>query len=214
MAANPKPNLGGARRLMSFSAGLASLALVASLRAAEAPARVEPDLIALAKLATISLPPPPAWPSGGPAANWSVEDFQGEFAKHSDRMPRIIHSRVSFVRPQHAWLISFVEWFNRLQKALKFTYRDEVWDCDDFARCFVSFADMVALGSGESRGSICLGWATVFNRRAFGGVSAGGGHAVVVVGTSEGLFVIEPSSGKIVALGKYPNRDDFEDVNL
>ena len=214
MAANREPNLDGARRGMRLAGGLAGLVLATLARAAELPTRVEPDLLALARQATISLPPPPAWPAGKTESHWSVEDFEAEFAKNSNRPPRIIHSRLSFLRPQHDWLVSFVDWFNRLQKSVKITYKDQVFDCDDFARCFVSFADMIALGSGESRGSICVGWATVMNRRAFGGVGAGGGHAIVVVGTSEGIFVIEPSSGKMAALGKYPNRDEFVDVNL
>jgi hypothetical protein len=193
-------------------AGGAALSFALSTPAAEPPTRVEPDLIALAKLAMITLPPPPAWPAAAAGTNWSVEDFSLEFAKSSDHAPRVIYSRTSFVRPPHAWLVAFAEWFNRLQKSLKLTYKDEAWDCDDFARCFVAFADMVALGAGESRGSICMGWATVFNRESFAGVDAGGGHAVVVVATSKGIFVIEPSNGKMAALGKYPNRDEFEDV--
>ncbi len=202
----------GFRARWLVSGALQLLAL--SSRAADLPTHVEPDLAALAKLTMLTLPPPPAWPAARAETNWSVEDFSAEFAKSSDHAPRIIYSRESFVRPDHAWLTAYAEWFNRLQKALKLTYKDQAWDCDDFARCFVAFADMVALGAGESRGSIGVGWATVHNRLAFGGVGPGGGHAIVVVATSNGIFVIEPSTGKMAALGKYPNRDEFEDVNL
>jgi hypothetical protein len=147
---------------------------------------------------------------------WSVEDITAEFGKVTDRVPAIHSASSEFVRPDHRWLVSFTGWFMRLQKALKLDFRNQVWDCDDFARCFVAFSNMAALGAGETRGSICAGWATVANSRAFGGVEGSnmGGHAIVIVGTSAGLFVIEPQSGEMAALSDYPNRDGFADVNL
>ena len=63
----------------------------------------------------------------------------------------------------------------------------------------VTFADLLALKSGETRGTFCIGWATVYYRRPFAGVR-GGAHAIVIVGTSKGLFVIEPQDGTIAAL--------------
>jgi hypothetical protein len=162
------------------------------------------------------LNPPPPWSGGQATALWSIDDLAAEFGKVTDRPPNINYSRESFLRPDHAWLVAFTKWFMRLQKSLKLVFKDEVWDCDNYARCFVAFANMIALSGNEPRGSICAGWATVFNRFSFGGVEASGigGHAVVVVGTTEGIFVIEPQTGEMVALRAYPNRHDFEDINL
>ncbi|MBI5768247.1 MAG: hypothetical protein HZA93_10660 [Verrucomicrobia bacterium] len=177
---------------------------------------IVPDLAALSRLPSITLPPSPVYARDRAGGVWSVDEIAAEFGRITDRPPAINFNRPAFVRPDHRWLVAFNDWFMRLQKALKLAYRDEVWDCDDFARCFVAFANMVALGGGETRGSICVGWATVANLRAFGGqaASSGGGHAIVIVGSADGLFVIEPQSGKMAALPDYPNRDSFVEVNL
>lgn len=173
-----------------------------------------PDLAALAKQQKVVIPEPPAWIKTVSLPLWSVDDVAAGFKQVTDKPPQFSYSRTAFVRPDHAWLVAFDKWFRQMTKALKIGYVDEVFDCDNFARCFVAFADLAAMRGGENRGSICLGWATVFNREAFSGVAAGGAHAVVIVGTSDGLFVVEPQSGKMVALTKYPNRDEFVEVNL
>ena len=204
---------GGARRTWRF----VWLALVAAVPggAAGTVARIVPDLAALSRLANVTLPPSPGYARDVAGGLWSVEEIAAEFGKFTDRPPAINFNRPAFVRPDHRWLVAFNTWFMRVQKALKLAYRDEVWDCDDFARCFVTCANLVALGGGETRGSICVGWATVANLRAFGGQAAsGGGHAIVIVGSADGLFVIEPQSGKMAPLREYPNRDNFEEVNL
>eukprot|EP01031_Cornospumella_fuschlensis_P041901 gene41901-51151_t len=41
-----------------------------------------------------------------------------------------------------------------------------------------------------------------------------GYSAIVIVGTSEGIFVIEPQNGEIAPLDRYPNRDDIVEINL
>jgi hypothetical protein len=90
-------------------------------------------------------------------------------------------------------------------------FEGEQWDCDNYANCFVTFADLLALRSGESRGTLGVGWATVYYRRPFAGIE-GGAHAVVIAATGEGLFVIEPQDGTMVPIEKFPNRDTIEAV--
>jgi hypothetical protein len=108
-------------------------------------------------------------------------------------------------------MTKFKGWFRTLEKPLKIRFEDQLWDCDNYANCFVSFADLLALKSGETRGSLCVGWATVFYRRPFAGIRSGA-HAVVIVGTSQGLYIIEPQDGTMVALKDFPNRDTIEAV--
>ncbi len=177
---------------------------------------VVPDLEALARLPMINLPPPPAWPSTQSGTSWTIDDIKAEFEKVTDRPLVINYVRTSFVRPDHKWLVAYTRWFNQLNKALKLVFKEQVWDCDNYSRSFVAFADMLALRAGEARGSICVSWATVANREAFGEIygSETGSHALVVVGTTQGLFVIEPQNGKMAALGDYPNRDAFHELNL
>lgn len=207
-----------------FAGGQWTLGLVMALalggavggRASEAVEQVKPDLAALARLRQVTLPPLPEYVRDPAVKLWTVDEITAEFSKVTDRVPTVNSASEAFVRPDHRWLVSFNAWFMRLQKSLKLDFRNQVWDCDDFARCFVAFANMAALHAGETRGSICAGWATVANSHSFGGVqgSSIGGHAIVVVGTSAGLFVIEPQSGDMAALSEYPNRDGFADVNL
>jgi len=174
---------------------------------------LQPVPALLPKSGNVRLPPPPAWVQY-PAAMWSVEDFTQTLKQATERPPLVSYTRVNFVRPDHQWLLAFDRWFRTLNKSLKVEFVEETWDCDNYARSFVAFADLAAMRAGEARGSICVGWATVYNSRSFGGIPAGGGHAVVIVGTSEGIFVIEPQNGEIAPLAKYPNRDDIVEINL
>jgi hypothetical protein len=205
----------GGKRILGLAVALA-LGGAGLGRASEAVQQVKPDLAALARLRQVTLPPLPDYVRDPAAKLWTVDEIAAEFSKVTDRVPTINSASEEFVRPDHRWLVSFTAWFMRLQKALKLDFRDQVWDCDDFARCFVAFANVAALNAGETNGSVCAGWATVANSHAFGGVDGSriGGHAIVVVGTSAGLFVIEPQSGEMAALREYPNRDGFADVNL
>ncbi len=203
-----------ARRLW-FAGALA--VLFANAGKSETPiGHVQPDAESLLKLAKVKMSPPPAWPENRRTADWTVDDIKAEFGRATDRTPNINYCRTTFVRPDHSWLVNYKNWFVKLQKTLQLKYEDEVWDCDNFARSFVAFADLLALRGGEARGSICIGWATVHNVHPFGGIrgNASGAHAIVVVGTSKGIFVLEPQSGEMAALQDYPNRDEFEDVNL
>jgi hypothetical protein len=177
---------------------------------------VNPDLEALARLPMINLPPPPAWKYVQQGASWTVDDISAEFAKITNHPPAINTVRSTFIRPDHQWIVAYTTWFSHLNKALKLAFKDQVWDCDNFTRSFVAFADILALRGGETRGSLCVGFAKVANREAFGEVygSDMGSHALVVVGTSKGLFVIEPQSGKIAPLGDYPNRNEFQEINF
>lgn len=195
-------------------ASIAVVAAVPWLRA-ESAACVEPDLVALSRLTTVKLPPVPAY-AGSPVAPCSLDDLTAQFAKVTDHMPTINSNAVSFVLPDRRWLLAYTDWFMKLQKALKFTYKDETFDCKNFARSFVAFADVVALNAGERRASVCVGWGIVSNERSFGGVPGSnfGMHAIVVVATVEGWLVIEPQSGAVTSLKDYPNRDAFEELYL
>lgn len=174
--------------------------------------RIQPDTAALAREALLTLPPPPPWDPKQTATVWTVEDVNAEFAKVTDTPPRVNFLRAKLLRPEHTELVNFKGWFRSLEKPLKIRFVDQLWDCDNYAECFVAFADLLALKAGETRGSVCVGWATVFYRFGFAGIKAGGAHAVVIVGTSKGLFIIEPQDGTMVALRDFPNRHTIEEV--
>ncbi len=175
--------------------------------------RLVPDLAAVARSALVVLPPPPAWTPGSAAGIWTIDDIKAELARHTDRPPRVNFVRTSMLRPDHAWLLQFKGWFRAIQKPLQMHFEHQLFDCDNYADAFVAFADLLALKAGEARGSACIGWASVYYRRPFAGVRSGA-HAVVIVGTSQGLHVIEPQDGTMVPLAEFPNRHTIEEINF
>jgi len=169
------------------------------------------DVAALVRRAMVTLPAPPAWAPAAPVTVWTVDEIKAEFAKVTSTPPQVNFVRTTFLRPDQAWLVRFKGWFRALEKPLKLRFEDQLWDCDNYANCFVAFADLLTLQSGETRGALCVGWATVYYQRPFAGIN-GGAHAVAVAGTSQGLYIIEPQDGTMVALRDYPNRDTIEAV--
>jgi len=111
---------------------------------------LQPVPTSLPKAGNLRLPPPPAWVPH-PAALWSVEDFTRVINRDAERPAQVSYTRVNFVRPDHRWLVAFDQWFRTLTKSLKIGFVEETWDCDNYARCFVAFADLVALQGGETR---------------------------------------------------------------
>lgn len=181
---------------------------------AQAPARSGPGAAQAASLAQqvmVSLPPPPPWEQTSAASAWSIEDIQAEFEKATSTPPQLNFIRTQFLRPDHKWMTRFKDWFRSLEKPLKMRFEDQLWDCDNYANCFVAFADLLTLRAGETRGAFCVGWATVYYQRPWAGIR-GGPHAVVIVGTANGLFVIEPQDGTMIALKDFPNRHTIEVV--
>ena len=199
----------GAALRLGVALILAGLAISAH---AERTGQLTPDFQALAKNSFIRLPPPPAWPAATPANRWTIDDLRAAFDRATDTPPRINHVSTEFVRPPTAWMDRFKTWFGKLEKPLRLRFENQQWDCDNYANCFVTFADLLALRAGESQGTLCVGWATVYYQKAFAGIAAGGAHAVVIVGTTDGLFIIEPQDGTMIALEKYPNRNTIEAV--
>jgi hypothetical protein len=194
-------------------AGLFLAATLAGIGANAPVDRITPNIEALAHQPMIVMPLPPKW-TAAKASSISIDDLIADFNKSSSKPPPINYTRRAFIRPDHEWLISFVKWFRKLGSSLDLHYEDELFDCDKYARCFVAFADLLAHKGGETRGSICVGWAVVFNTAPFAGIEAGISHSIVVIDTDKGLFVIEPQNGTMVPIDEYPNRDSLLAVYL
>lgn len=181
---------------------------------AQGPARSGPgatQAAALAQQVFVTLPVPPTWDQSAPATLWSIEDIQAEFAKVTTTPPQVYFVRTQFLQPDHQWMTRFKSWFRGLEKPLKMRFEEQLWDCDNYANCFVAFADLLALRAGETRAAFCVGFATVYYERPFAGIRRGA-HAVVIVGTNRGLFVIEPQDGSMISLRDFPNRHTIEAV--
>jgi len=201
------------RRLLFTLLAAAVLPLRRARAQTVAQGKLVPDLEAVARSALLVLPPPPSWSANTGAGTWTIDDIKAELARHTDRPPRVNFVRTAMLRPDHAWLVNFKGWFRAIQKPLKMHFEHQLFDCDNYANAFVAFADLLALKAGEARGSACIGWASVYYRRPFAGIRAGA-HAVVVVGTSQGLHILEPQDGTMVSLAEFPNRHTIEEINF
>ncbi len=175
---------------------------------------VLPDEAALARRMPTRLPPPPAWPAAGSTGLWQIDEVTAQFRAATSRPPQINHVRSAFVRPSLAWLRAYIDWFGNLRDPLQLRFNDEQFDCDKYSRCFAAFADLLAMQAGETRGPIAVGWAIVYNAYTFAGISSGISHSVVIVGTTEGVYIVEPQNGEMVPLAEYPNRDTLLAVYL
>jgi len=171
-----------------------------------------PDFQALAKGAYLRLPPPPAWKNTDGAGLLSLDDLTAAFARVTSTPPQINHLHSEFLRPSSAWVKRYTAWFGKLERPLRMRFEAEQWDCDNYAACYVTFADLLTLRAGEARASLAVGWASVFYRQPFAGIPAGGAHAIVIIAASDGLYIIEPRDGTTIALEKFPNRDTIEAV--
>lgn len=86
-------------------------------------------------------------------------------------------------------------------------YFPESYDCDNFARTFVVLGDLAGIPDHDWQGQIMFFRIYVEQKKSWGGVPAGGGHALVIFRSNRGWFAYEPQSGSTVELNQYPNRN-------
>ncbi len=116
-----------------------------------------------------------------------------------------------FQAPRHEdleRLIRFMADFYWESPALRYT--PEAYDCDNFARTFATVADLAKTEGWV--GQIAVLRIYAHQARAWGGVPAGGQHALVVFRSDRGLYVHEPQGRTMVAAARYPNRTTLYQV--
>ena len=86
-------------------------------------------------------------------------------------------------------------------------YFPESYDCDNFARTFVVLSDLAGIPNHDWTGQMAFFRIYVHQKHSWGGVPAGGGHALVIFLSDRGWFAYEPQSGVIELLSRYPNRN-------
>jgi hypothetical protein len=125
----------------------------------------------------------------------------------------------AYVVIEHRWLTgTFLPYFRSFLLHLHAgTSGGEGYDCDNFAMLFrakLMLSNMLA--GGARRAEVPCGRLTVAQRAAFGGVpgAAGALHALVVVRTDSGWFVVEPQTCTIVELRNYPNLGNITEVSF
>jgi len=85
-------------------------------------------------------------------------------------------------------------------------FKGRKFDCDDHAFTFKAMVSYHSLVLGKN---FQCGVIMVKNVRAFGGIEAGGRHALNIILVDGELRVLEPQTYKITPLSKYPNRGNI-----
>ena len=96
--------------------------------------------------------------------------------------------------------------FGMMRRYAKLQDENILFDCDDYAFTFKSMVSCYGLMLGENY--LC-GVLTVKQEKEFGGVPAGGYHALNIMLVNDVLIVVEPQTYKYTPLAEYPNRGNI-----
>lgn len=119
----------------------------------------------------------------------------------------------SFTTVSYAWLQKALPWSAEFLHATGVAYVRESFDCDKFAKALSLAAEISASRAGVKAQPL-VARIYVQQHVAWGGIPAGGGHALVVVATDRGLFVVEPQTRTLVPFTSYPNREYITAVKI
>jgi hypothetical protein len=145
-----------------------------------------------------------------PGARYHYPGLTDREAKRSLNIPvynwsKAIFTDASYVRVKHDYFLEFNKWFIGATKRF---YRKDLgdgYDCDNFAHLYKSLLATAAYKNSSKR-EVLAGVIFVAQREAFGGIKGGEyNHALNLIGTEKGWFVIEPQTGKMCELKDYPN---------
>ena len=162
---------------------------------------------------TVTLRRLPTWVA--PADAHPITQFEVAVQVQSHAPGAILDTPDSTFTPvAHEWLVATVRWAWDTKKQLNLaTFSSESWDCDDFAREFSRLANKAAARAGV-RAQPLVAVIEVRQEREFGGVPAGGLHALNAFYSDRGLFVYEPQTETLVPLAEYPNRSTIYKVRI
>lgn len=151
---------------------------------------------------TIILPPLPVWT--GPRVPVSLGGSLVSLLRHSPACKITGPKDSLFVPVAVADLRAIIAWSLRLQEQIG-GFKPEARDCDDFADAFdLAVSWMVRRALIEA--APIVGCISVISLHSWANIPAGGSHALNLVGTDQGPWVVEPQNGLACPLETYPNR--------
>lgn len=132
---------------------------------------------------TVTIPRAPAWVQprdASPLTAYQVRMEVGRLAPGVSLSPRdAVYTRVS-----RAWLDRYCTWTWEAAKATGIRYVPESFDCENFAGLFAEIARTKAAAAGDRTAPLIAVIVLTTDGPAR--------HAMVAVGTDEGIFVVEP----------------------
>jgi hypothetical protein len=101
------------------------------------------------------------------------------------------------------------EEFHRSLRAKGIRYVASARDCDDFAFAFKSWLQFLYTDDSSVEAAAAVAVIFVRQKHAWARIPAGGAHALVAVGTNEGVVIYEPQTKEWSFLIDYPNRSEI-----
>lgn len=150
----------------------------------------------------ICLEPLPKWPGGTPRTVGYNETYK---AVHEQAPYSTLEvSDAAFVRVPAEILAPLIKWTQVARVQLGFNYVPNSRDCDKFAKAFTLAFECCAARAGIQAQPLC---ARIYVKASvpWAGVKDGT-HALCAVGTTAGIYVVEPQNGRYCAIADYPNR--------
>lgn len=105
------------------------------------------------------------------------------------------------------WLEQYVLWWKEAIANFGIAYANDAFDCENFARLFKAMLDVqiIPIELKESK-SIASATVLVYPEIEFGGIGPESGtHVLNLVGTDRGWIIVEPQTGAMNELPRYPN---------
>jgi hypothetical protein len=112
-----------------------------------------------------------------------------------------------YVPVRFEWLQQYIEWWREAGENFGIGYANDAFDCENFARLFKALADTCIVPIKlKEKTALATATLLVYPKNEFGGVGPESGtHVLNLVGTDRGWMVVEPQTGALVEISKYPN---------
>ena len=102
------------------------------------------------------------------------------------------------------YFTEYAAWFNKFRDKYFPTHKSQAFDCDNFAFLYKDLM-ISSVFKKDSKRQILVGVLVVNSEKEFHGIGGEGLHALNIIHTNAGWYVIEPQNGKYTQLEKYTN---------
>lgn len=110
-----------------------------------------------------------------------------------------------YVGVNFKYFIEYTEWFNKFRAEHCPTYNNgDSFDCENFAFLYKSLM-ITSVFKKKNLRQILVGVLMVKSEKPFHGIGGNGLHALNIIYTSAGWYVVEPQNGQYTELEKYTN---------
>ena len=149
--------------------------------------------------------------AGGAVTTITPTELEAEIRAHSPQLMVFNSPRNSHAVIHADWLEPLLDWYADLLFRFGLYYERNEWDCENYAQMLASLASVQSTRAGYKGLNMPVGWITVRPLRPWANVpgATDATHALNLIRTHRGFYVIEPQNGARVALADYPNRDQI-----